>query len=143
MIDHDIQIMPGQFWEELNEFNEDLFESKLTLNYNEDKKHIMIEMKDEESGQLDFQVKAKFFALNEQPEEYSSESQSPRLRLRLVKKRGDIQKWYDVLNEMLSLGFNEILLAPLSHQNEKLTIEDYDESTKSEWIPLRIFIVYD
>jgi len=54
MIDHDIQIMPGQFWEELNEFNEDLFESKLTLSYNEDKKHIMIEMKDEESGQLDF-----------------------------------------------------------------------------------------
>jgi len=49
-----------------------------------------------------------------------------------VKKRGDIQKWYDVLDEMLSLGFNEILLAPLSHQNEKLTIEDYDESTKSE-----------
>lgn len=33
---------------------------------------------------------------------------------------------------MLSVGFDEILLAPLSHHNEKLTIEDYDESTKSE-----------
>jgi len=50
----------------------------------------------------------------------------------LVKKKGDLQKWYDVFNEMVSLGFDQILLAPLTHQNQKLTIEDYDESTKSE-----------
>ena len=128
MVDHDLEIMPGQFWDELNEFNEELFEGQLSLNYNKDKKNITIEMQDPETDTKHFLVKAKFFALNNESEEDST----PRLRLRLVKKRGDIQKWYEVLNEMLSMGFDEILLAPLSHQNEKLTIEDYDESTKSE-----------
>ena len=64
MVDHDIEVMPGQFWEELNMFNEDLFEDKLNLKYNEDKKHMTIEMQDPETGCLDFLVKAKFFALN-------------------------------------------------------------------------------
>lgn len=73
MVDHDIEVMPGQIWEELNEFNEELFESKLTLNYNEDKKNITIEMQDPDTGCLDFLVKAKFYALNEPNEEMESE----------------------------------------------------------------------
>jgi len=73
MVDHDIECMPGQFWEELNMFNEDLFDCKLKLNYNENKKHMIIEMADPETGALDFSVKAKFFALNNQVEEASSE----------------------------------------------------------------------
>merc|ERR1719375_131117 len=73
MVDHDIECMPGQFWEELNMFNEDLFDCKLKLNYNENKKHMIIEMADPETGALDFSVKAKFFALNNQVEESSSE----------------------------------------------------------------------
>lgn len=58
-----------------------------------------------------------------------------RLRLRLVKKQGNLQKWYDVLNEMMETGFDDILLAPMSHQDEKLLeIADAEESTKSnEW----------
>jgi len=87
------------------------------LNFNEDKKHMTIEMQDPETGNLDFLVKAKFFALNNENEDIESESFTPRLRLRLVKKRGDIQKWYEVLNEMISLGFDQILLAPLNHHN--------------------------
>lgn len=54
MVDHDIEVMPGQFWEELNMFNEDLFDCKLKLNYNENKKHMIIEMVDPETGSLDF-----------------------------------------------------------------------------------------
>ena len=89
-------------------------------------------MQDANTGCQDFLVKAKFYALNNNNEEYESEDQPPRLRLRLVKKRGDVYKWYEVLNEMISVGFDQILLAPLSHHNHKLTIEDFDESTKSE-----------
>lgn len=82
---------------------------------------------------LDFKVKAKFFALNStEGEEEGYEGEPARLRLRLVKKQGDLQKWYDVLNEMKETGFDDILLAPLSHHNEKLlAVADADESTKS------------
>jgi hypothetical protein len=50
----------------------------------------------------------------------------------LTKKRGNLQKWYDVLNEMKETGFDELLLAPLNHQNERLEAYANDESTKSE-----------
>lgn len=120
--------MPGTIWEELNMFNEDLFESKLTLDYNTEKQHMTIEMADPETGMIDFKIKAKFFSLETNEEE----GDPMRLRIRLVKKRGDLQKWYDVLNEMKETGFDEILLAPMSHHNEKLAIADIDESTKSD-----------
>merc|ERR1719197_207501 len=76
LVDHDIEVMPGTIWEELNMFNEDLFEGKLTLDYNSDKKYMTIEMSDPETGALDFLVKAKFFALNN-----TEEDESMRLRL--------------------------------------------------------------
>jgi hypothetical protein len=127
LVDHDVEVMPGTIWEELNMFNEDLFEGKLKLDYNSDKQYMTIEMSDPETGALDFLVKAKFFALNN-----TEEDEPMRLRLRLTKKRGDLQKWYDVLNEMKETGFDEILLAPLSHQEDRLEIHDNDDSTKSE-----------
>ena len=74
MVDHDIEVMPGQIWEELNEFNEELFEGQLNLNYNKDKRHITIEMQDPDTATQHFLVKAKFFALNNETEENSSES---------------------------------------------------------------------
>ena len=37
LVDHDIEVSPGTIWEELNMFNEDLFEGKLNLNYNTEK----------------------------------------------------------------------------------------------------------
>jgi len=61
LVDHDIEVMPGTIWEELNMFNEDLFEGKLTLDYNEDKQYMTIEMSNPETGELDFLVKGKFF----------------------------------------------------------------------------------
>jgi hypothetical protein len=88
-----------------------------------------IEMSDPETGELDFKVKAKFFALNNTEDQ----EEPQRLRLRLTKKKGDLQKWYDVLNELKETGFDEILLAPLSHHEEKLTVSDNEDSTtKSE-----------
>lgn len=103
LVDHDIEVMPGTIWEELNMFNEDLFEGKLTLDYNEDKQYMTIEMSNPETGELDFLVKGKFFELKNSDED---SQEPPRLRLRLVKKKGDLQKWYDVFNEMLETGFD-------------------------------------
>lgn len=132
LVDHDIEVMPGQIWEELNMFNEDLFEGKLTLDYNQEKQYMTIEMSDPESGELDFLVKAKFFALNNTDDE-SYEGEPQRLRLRLVKKKGDLQKWYDVFNEMLETGFDQLLLAPLSYQEQKtIQTDEVALSTKSE-----------
>lgn len=54
LVDHDIEVMPGTIWEELNMFNEDIYEGKLKLDYNSDKQFISIEMKDQETGLLDF-----------------------------------------------------------------------------------------
>jgi len=91
MVDHDIEVMPGTIWEELNMFNEDLFEGKLTLDYNQDKQYMTIQMSDPETKELDFLVKAKFFALNDTEEDQKQyEGEPPRLRLRLVKKKGDL-----------------------------------------------------
>jgi hypothetical protein len=64
MVDHDIEVMPGTIWEELNMFNEDIFEGKLNLEYNSDKQYMTIEMSDPDTGDLDFIVKAKFLTLN-------------------------------------------------------------------------------
>ena len=76
-----------------------------------------IEMCDQETGELDFLVKAKFFQLDQEDEE-QYEGQPSRLRLRLVKKRGNLQKWIEVFNEMQETGFDELLLAPLNHHDE-------------------------
>merc|ERR1712100_424474 len=84
LVDYDIEVMPGTIWEELNMFNEDLFESKLTLAYDSEKQHMTIEMADPETGILDFKVKAKFFALNTPSKDESGEADQLRLRLRLV-----------------------------------------------------------
>jgi len=131
-VDHDIEVMPGTIWEELNMFNEDIYEGKLKLDYNSEKQYMSIEMMDPESGMLDFQVKAKFFAIPNEEEEEPSEGEPTRLRIRLIKKRGDLQKWTEVFNEIRETVLDEYLLAPLSHQNEKFLLADNDESTKSE-----------
>lgn len=43
MTDHDIDVNPSVIWEELNAFNSELFDSKLNLELNFDKKYIIIE----------------------------------------------------------------------------------------------------
>jgi len=64
MGDYDIDVSPGHLWEELQMFNIDLFEEKLKLEANIEKKYFTIQMNDPETDKLDFKVKIKFFALN-------------------------------------------------------------------------------
>jgi hypothetical protein len=128
MADHDIDVDPSVVWEDLNMFNVDFFDEKLKINANLEKKHITIQMNNEESNEVDFLVKAKFFDLTsedtetEGSDEYGDDTPK-RLRLRFVKKRGDLQKWYEVFNQMKETVLDDILLAPEVHHSEILTAE--------------------
>lgn len=112
-------------------FNIDLFEEKLQMEANVEKKYFTIQMNDPETDEVDFKVKVKFFALD-QREDYENDEPF-RLRMKFIKKQGDLQKWYDVLNEMKENVLNDILMTPESYENQKLSFsEDLDDSTKSE-----------
>ena len=108
-------------WEELQSFNIEAVEETLKLEANEEKRAFYIEM----GGERPFLVKAKFHALNED----DCEGEEGRLRLRFIKKRGDMSAWYEVLNEMRTY-MSDLMLAPVKHQIE--TLEADDGSTASD-----------
>jgi len=117
MTDHDIDVSPATIFEELNNFNSDYFDSKLKIESNLEKKHIRMTMDD-----LD--VKVKFFQLtSEDSEDEDSEQPISRLRMRFVKKRGDIAEWYDLFNQMKQTVLDDILLATEAHHSELATCE--------------------
>jgi hypothetical protein len=127
MADHDIDVDPSVVWEDLNMFNVDFFDEKLQINANLEKKHITIQMNNEDN-EVDFLVKAKFFNLTTEDTETegsdeADEDAPKRLRLRFTKKQGDLQKWYDVFNQMKETVLEDILLAPEVHHTEILQAE--------------------
>jgi len=64
MTDFDIQTSPGDVWEELNNFNCDYFDSKLTLENNMEKKYIKLTLPaNEEENTSELVLKVKFFDL--------------------------------------------------------------------------------
>ena len=92
MTDFDIDYEPGVIYEELNNFNTEYFESKLKVETNLDKKWIKMEMAEsEENSKL--LVKLKFFEL---PAGEGEDEDNRRYRVRIVKKRGEIAKWYEI-----------------------------------------------
>jgi len=65
-------------------------------------------VKDEEDEPAnDIVVKVKFFQL-----EANEEGIPTRSRVRFIRKRGDMSKWYQTFQEMKDAGMSEILLAP-------------------------------
>ena len=87
MTDHDIDVSPGTIWEDLNEFNVEYFDNKMKLEQNFEKKYFKISFDDPESQKLE--VKITFLNLMGS-EEDEDEDAPRRLRMRLVKKRGDL-----------------------------------------------------
>jgi hypothetical protein len=65
-------------------------------------------------------VKIKFFQLEAQDEE----DETSRLRMRFIKKRGDIAQWYELFGQMKDTVLEDILLAPEAHH---LATQDSDE----------------
>jgi len=81
MTDHDIEVSPGDIWEDLQTFNAEYFDSRLKVEQNCEKKFFKLSLADE----TPLEVKIKFLALNE-----DSDSCAPRYRVRFIKKRGDL-----------------------------------------------------
>ena len=121
MMDHDIQTSPDTVWEELNQFNVEMYDSKLTLEANAEKRCFYIEEKDESGASL-FLVKVKFY--EQDPEVCDGEE--GRLRLRFTKKRGDLLSWHALLKKMNETFFSDILLAPVKHHQEELKAEEVE-----------------
>jgi len=86
-------------------------------------------MNDPETDQIEFKVKVKFFSLNNVD---IDNEESQRIRIKFIKKQGNLQKWYECFEEMKDNVLNDILMTPESNENKELTVIDCDESTKSE-----------
>jgi len=121
MTDHDIDVTPGDLWEELQVFNTEYFDDRLVLTQNAEKKFFKLSCDDEMSP---LEVKIKFFALKEE-----DSCAAPRYRVRFTKKRGDLSKWYSMFNDMKDTVFEDLLLAPLMHHAEELTAGSDDGVT--------------
>jgi len=87
-------------------------------------------MNDPETDKLEFKVKVKFFGLNKAEDQDSEEPQ--RLRIKFIKKQGDLQKWYDVFQEMKDNVLDDILMTPETYENQDLTVADCNDSTRSD-----------
>ena len=61
----------------------------------------------------DLVVKVKFFQIGEADPEQPS-----RTRVRFVRKRGDIDKWYSMFKDMKDAVLEDVLLAPQQAQLE-------------------------
>ena len=112
MTDHDIDVTPGTIWEDLNEFNCEYFDNKLQLEQNFEKQYFKLRYEDPETSKLE--VKITFLDLKATEEE-DDEDAPRRLRMRLVKKRGDLSQWYSIFKDMQDTVFEDTLLAPRVH----------------------------
>jgi hypothetical protein len=61
------------------------------------------------------EVKIKFFKLNSKTDQDYEDGESQRLRMRLVKKKGNLARWYEIFNDMRETVFENVLLAPKLH----------------------------
>jgi hypothetical protein len=78
-------VEPGVVWDELNSFNEDIFEGRMKVESNPEKRWMKLKLADEES--LPLEVKIKFYDLST---DGSDQNERRRLRIRFIKKRGDL-----------------------------------------------------
>lgn len=101
MTDHDIDVTPGVIWDDLNTFNEEHLEGGLKIE-KVDGKHILMTLPGEEGVSQDLVVKVKFLAIPD----------SERTRVRFIRKRGEIDRWYSMFKDMKDAGMEEVLLAP-------------------------------
>lgn len=67
----------------------------------------------EQPDSLPMQIKVKFFDLACEGED--QEGDRKRLRVRFIKKRGDIAQWYEIFKQMQETQLEGVLLAPRVH----------------------------
>jgi serine/threonine protein kinase len=104
MNDFDIKVEPGVVWDDINTFNTECFDEQFIVEKVKDK-HIMLTLKGTEEGDQDLVVKVKFFQVPDQDDE-------SKIRVRFVRKTGEIDKWYSILKEMKTSVMKDILMTP-------------------------------
>lgn len=57
--------------------------------------------------------------------------QTQRLRIRFIKKKGDLASWYDLFNEMKETVFEGVLLAPRVHHETIVLAEGLEEPVRN------------
>ena len=155
MTDFDIDVQPGDVWEELNSFNCDMFDSKLTLDLNIEKRHIKLKLaepttiepsevskfcKEEPLEIQPLEVKVKFYYVNEPTEEGEEGEQqerdegedeelASRYRVKFTLKQGCQADWYELFAKMKETSFDDLLLPTREHHNPvSLIAEDEPEA---------------
>mmetsp|Transcript_39965 Transcript_39965/g.61148 ORF Transcript_39965/g.61148 Transcript_39965/m.61148 type:complete len:297 (-) Transcript_39965:219-1109(-) len=132
MTDYEIDVAPGDFWEALNEFNCDFFESNLTLEADVEKKCLKLELENpvevepaetskftkasnEDTLTINpLKVKVKFFGVIKEGEEDEDDEIETRYRVRFVLKRGSQADWYELLAKLQET--TDLLLPTKKHQ---------------------------
>lgn len=103
MNDFDISVGPESVWDELNNFNTDGFDEQFNIE-KKDGKHILMTLKGDDGSQ-DLKVKVKFFQVPDAEED-------SKIRVRFVRKTGEIDKWYSILREMKESSYLKDILMP-------------------------------
>lgn len=116
MTDFDIDVTPAVVWEQLEVFNDDFYESKLSLEQNLDKKCFLLEQSNAENEEDNLKIKIKFLDLKEENED--GEDVPSRLRVRFIKKRGNLTSWYKLFDKIKELALEDILLATRPQHEE-------------------------
>jgi len=80
------------------------------MEQNLEKKYFKLRFEDQESSNLE--VKVTFHDLNEVVEDKDAPQ---RLRMRLIRKRGNLSRWYEIFKDMQETVFEDTLLAPRLH----------------------------
>lgn len=89
-VDFDLEITPGVIYDDLNSFNEEVFDGKMTIEVIPDKHiQITIQASDKET-EHDTVVKVKFYKIED----------SERTRVRFIRKKGDIIAWGNTFKQL-------------------------------------------
>jgi hypothetical protein len=107
MTDFDIDVVPGVMWDDLNTFNAEHQDGKMKIE-KVDNKHIIITLPEEEGVSQELVVKVKFFNLPD-----AEETGSTKTRVKFIRKRGDLDKWYSMFKDMKDAVLEDILIAPI------------------------------
>jgi len=109
MKDHDIDVVPGVIWDDINTFNVEHCDSMMQIEKVEGKclKITLPGETGEDGTSNDLVVKVKFYKLAS-----SDPEQASRTRVRFVRKRGDLEKWYSLFRDMKDAIMEDVLLAP-------------------------------
>ena len=133
MSDFDINVFPLVVWNELNNFNADMYEGQLAIEQDVDKQCIVISQGDQEDASKNLQVKVKFYNTSGEEIDEEDESAKPRIRIQFKKKRGDLASWYEIFKQIRETTLKDVLMSPFSGEYQQAQpVEETREAGQEE-----------